>query len=103
MRGAHSAPHVAALVHQLPPSSRLSLLQDADNAWSLDAIMLAAIFNSVQLWQWAKLDRRHRGPMPEKVGPSWMRQKGRKLDAQVMTIERLMKELGKKRREVEHG
>ena len=103
MCGGHSAPHVAALVHQLPPSSRLGVLQDPDNAWSLEAVMLAALFNSFQAYQWAQLDRKKRGPMPEKVGPSWMKQHGRKLDAQVMTIEQLMRELSKKRREVQHG
>lgn len=103
MCGRHSAPHVAALVHQLPPDSRLGVLQDPDNAWSLEAVMLAAVFNDLQAWQWAQLDRKKRGPMPEKVGPSWMRQHGRKLDAQAMTIERLMQELSKNRREVQHG
>lgn len=103
MCGGHSAPHVAALVHQLPPTSRLGILQDADNAWTLEAIIAAAIFNSFQLYQWAQADKRSRGPMPEKVGPSWMRQRGRKLEAQVMTIAQLMRELSKDRREVQHG
>lgn len=101
MCGGHTAPHVAALVRCLPSTSRLGVIQDADNAWTLQDIMLAAIFNSFQAWQWAQLDRRRRGAMPERVGPSWMRNQGkRKLDAQVMTIDQLMRELGKKRREV---
>jgi hypothetical protein len=93
---------VAALVHCLPSTSRLGIIQDADNAWTLDGIMLAAIFNSFQAWQWSQADKKRRGPMPGRVGPSWMRNPGgRKLDAQVMTITQLMRELRKERREVQ--
>lgn len=102
MCGGHSAQHVAALVRCLPSTSRLGIIQDADNAWTLDSIMLAALFNSFQAWQWSQADRKRRGPMPERVGPSWMRNPGgRKLDAQVMTITQLMRELRKERREVQ--
>lgn len=104
MRGGHEAPHVAALVSQLPQSSRLAAAADPDNAWTLEAVMLAAIFNNLQAWQWAQLDRRRRGPMPERVGPSWMRDPGRrKVDAKVMTVAQLMRELRKKRKGVQHG
>lgn len=105
MGGGHSAPHVAALVAQLPPASRLAVAADPDNAWTTEAVMLAAIFNSFQAWQWAQMDRRRRGQMPERVGPSWMRRKPgeRKVDAQVMSVAQLMRKLGIERREVQDG
>lgn len=65
--------------------------------------MLAALFNSIQSWQWAQADPKRRGAAPAKVGPSWMRGKGRKLEAQVMTITQLMRELSRTRKEVQHG
>lgn len=100
MCGGHTAPHVAALVHQLPPDSRLGIIDNADNAWTRAEVLLAAIFNSMAAWQWAQLDKRKRGPMPKRVGPSYMREDGRKLDAQVMTIAQLMRELQRPRKEV---
>lgn len=104
MGGGHSAPHVAALVSQLPQSSRLAVAADPDSAWTLEAVMLAALFNSFQAWQWSQLDRRRRGPAPARVGPSWMRDPGRrKVDAKVMTVAQLMRELRKKRKGVQHG
>ena len=104
MCGGHSAPHVAALVAQLPPASRLAAAADPDNAWTMEAVMLAAIFNSFQAWQWAQMDRRRRGPMPDRVGPSWMRRRDgeRKVDAQVMTAAQLVRRLGIGK-EGEHG
>ncbi len=104
MGGAHTARHVAALVSQLPPTSRLACAADPDNGWTTEAVMLAAIFNSLQSWQWAQADRRRRGARPERVGPSWMRQDGasRKVDAQVMTVAQLMEllHIDDERREV---
>lgn len=103
MCGGATPEHVAALVHHLPPDSCLGVAMEPDNAWTLEATMLAAIFNSIQLWQWSQSDKKRRGAAPPKVGPSWMQGKGRKLDAQVMTVAQLMRELKRSRKEVQHG
>ena len=102
MDGAHSASHCAALVAPLPAGARLRVSEDADERWTLDASMLAAILNSlnslIYMFGAKKGDKR-----PPLVGPSWMTSRSgeRKVDAMVMTIDQLKAELAKPRRAVE--
>ena len=98
MSGAHSAYHVAALVSQLPQGSRLRCTEDEDDMWRLDSMLLAGVLNSVNRLAYMLADKKTRGPMPEAVGPSWLRDRNRRsLPARVMTVDRLMDELSKPR------
>lgn len=101
MCGAHSARHVAVLASQLPPDSRLAASEDADARWTLTDTLLAVLANDLRIWIWAHGDPRRRGSRPKPIGPSWMTDSGesRKAEAQVMTIDALMRELNKTRRE----
>lgn len=101
MCGAHSARHVAVLASQLPPDSRLAASENADARWTLTNTLLAVLANDLRLWIWAHGDKRRRGSRPRLIGPSWMVDGGssRKAEAQVMTIDALMRELNKKRTE----
>ena len=102
MDGGHAAAHCAALVAQLPAGARLRVSEDADERWTLDASMLAAILNSlnslIYMFGAKKGDKR-----PPLVGPSWMTQRPnvRKVDAMVMTIDELREVLSRPRRSTE--
>lgn len=86
--GEHSLAHVCALATQLPHDSRIGRAADPDNAYTLEAVFGAAIFNAINALGYGLGGGR--GKRPKLAGPSWMRESGgRKLAAQVMTIDEL--------------
>lgn len=101
--GGHSATQVAACVSCLPQRSRLAVVSNKDNAWGLTETLLAYIANSLNALMYGMADRRKRGKRPELLGPSWMKgaDKERSLPARVMTIDNLMEQLRKPRRDAD--
>ena len=95
--GGHSALHVAALAVQLPRSSRLARLGNDDAEWTLTDVLLAGILNAFNAFVWGMSDKKRRGPRPDKVGPTWMRERKRTLAARVLPISELMEELSRPR------
>lgn len=99
MAGEHTAAHVAALVDNLPRDARVFSEGDPDAEWTLADVILADIRNIIIGYVWGMQDPKKRGPEPKRLGPSWMtRDKTRKLDARVMTVDELEAELSKPRR-----
>lgn len=100
MAGEHSAQHVSALVTQLPSDARLRHVDDDDREWDLDRTLLAALLNCFNALLYGMSDKRKRGRRPQLVGPSYMTgdRDGRKLDAQVMTVDELNEILSMARR-----
>lgn len=99
MRGEHTAEHVAALACNLPRDACVFEAANPDARWGLPEIILADIRNTLVGFVWGMADRRKRGRKPYPIGPSWMvKGKTRTLDARVLTIEELQKELAKPRR-----
>lgn len=98
-RGRHTAPHVAALVSQLPPDARLRVAGDADSLWTLENCLLAMLINALHMLMYGMADRKRRGNPPEAVGPSWMRgrRNSRTLEARVLSVDELMEILNKPR------
>ena len=94
----HSAGHIAALVKNLPQDSAVHRFYDHDSVWTLENILLASIANSLNLFIWGMGDKNKRGKRPDLIGPDRMRNKTRKLDAQVMTIDELMERLNIEKR-----
>lgn len=101
MGGAYPAPLVASLVRQMPQGCRWRVSYDPDAAWTLEAQLLAGILNNLRGMIWGLSDKDERGPEPEPVGPSWMRD--RKPRGMAMTAAELMEKLGKARRAVDDG
>lgn len=96
--GLHTPSHVAALVAQLPPGARVRVAYDADAAWTLDAVLMASVRNSLNSLIWGMSDKKTRGPAPAPVGPSWMtRGAVRSLPARAMAVDELLEALGRER------
>lgn len=98
MSGAYAAPFVAALCYQLPDSCRWRVSYDPDAWWDTDRVLMATLINGMHGLIWGLADRKKRGPRPKPVGPSWMRDRGRKLPATVMSKQELLRELARPRR-----
>ena len=95
----HSARHISALVANMPPGeSRLYAAIDPDNGWTAEQVLLARLVNDFDRFMWGMADKKSRGPEPKPIGPSWMREPMRKLEARTMSIDELMEELAKPRR-----
>lgn len=45
--GRHTAAHVASLVSQLPQDARVRVAEDEGNRWTLEASLMALIFNAI--------------------------------------------------------
>ncbi len=98
MAGEHSAGHVAALVAHLPSDACIFTARKKDALWGLDDVLMASILNSLNMLIYAMSDPRKRGREPQLVGPSYITERGRKLDAREMTASALMEILSKPRR-----
>lgn len=98
MAGGHSAAHVGALLANLPRDAALFQAVDDDAMWTLEAILLAEVRNGIQGLMYMLADPATRGAPPTPIGPSWMRNTGRTLEAMVMPVDELMAELSKPRR-----
>jgi len=96
--GQHRPLHVAALVKHLPSDAHIYRADNPDAAWTLEAIMLADLRNMLAAYFWSMADKRKRGSRPKRIGPSWMRDKARTLEASVMTIDELKTALSKPRK-----
>ena len=104
MAGMHTAGHVASLVTCLPSDSMLAQAVDPDAEWTLEACLLADVSNLLAGLIWGMGDPRRRGRPRKPIGPSWMTKgSDRALDARVLDIEDLMRELGKPRRGAADG
>ena len=104
MGGEHTAGHVAALVSCLPSDSSLAATVDDDARWTVEACVLADVRNLLAGLIWGMGDKRRRGSPPKPIGPSWMTKgNDRTLEARVLSIEELMRELGKPRKGAENG
>lgn len=98
MSGEHTAGHIAALVACLPSDCALYVARNPDNAWTLEATLLAGIFNRLTGLIYGMSDPKKRGRKPQPIGPSWMTKANmRSLDARVLTVDELMAELAKPR------
>ena len=99
MEGRHTVRHVAALVAQMPQESRLAKAFNDDAVWSMTDVLLAVLVNRFNGFVWGMSDKRHRGPRPELIGPSWMTQGAKKsLPARALPIDKLIAELSKPRK-----
>ena len=99
MAGEHTAAHVAALAAGLPSDALVRQAIDPDAAWTLEAVLLADLRNMFAMFSWGLGNPRKRGAKPKRIGPSWMRSRMRKLASTAMTVEELMAELRKPRKE----
>lgn len=98
MAGEHTAGHVASLVAYMPQGSMMAVVDNQDNAWSLESTLLAELRNLFAGYLWDMSDKRKRGSRPADIGPSWMRREHKRtLEARVLSIEDLMDELNKPR------
>lgn len=97
--GAHTAAHVAALAACLPTGGAVHrAIKGQDAEWTLEAVMLANIYNLFAAYVYGMSDPRKRGARPKIIGPSWMMDNTRTLEARVLSIADLMAELNKPRR-----
>ena len=97
MRGEHSAGHVAALITHLPSDACIYRSRDIDASWTLEASLLACIFNLISSVVYGMSDKKTRGNRPAQIGPSWMKPES-KAPARLMTVDELMAELSLPRR-----
>ena len=99
MAGEHSAGHVAALVSQLPSDSCIYTARSTDARWGLNAVLLASLLNSLNLFIYGMSDPKRRGAPPPMVGPSYMANgRGKALETRTMTADELMEALSRPRR-----
>lgn len=91
--GEHTPNHIAELIRFLPQDSNISKAYNADADWTIERTLLAMLVNSFNLFMWGISDKSKRGTQPERIGPSYMRLKNRKIDAQVMPADELLKKL----------
>lgn len=97
-RGEHSPWHVACLLVELPSDARTRVAFDSDAMWTLDAQLLAGLYNALTALMYGMSNPKRRGNPPEQVGPSWMKRKSRRaLPAQVLPASELMEILNKPR------
>ena len=95
----HTARHISALVAHMPVGqSALYAAMNPDNGWTPDQVLVARLINDFAMFMWGMADKKSRGPEPKPIGPSWMRDRSRKLEARAMSVEELMNELSKPRR-----
>lgn len=97
MRGAHSAGHVAALIAHLPSDASIYRSRDNDASWTLEASLMACIFNLLSSMIYGMSDKKSRGNKPAHIGPSWMN-KQETAPARLLTVDELMAELSLPRR-----
>lgn len=97
MGGAHSAAHIAACVRYLPSDCALRTSNDEDAQWTLEAVLMAGILNSLNSLIYGLGSKKGRGKRPKLVGPSFMRGKQDKLPARAMTSEQLLEILNRPR------
>jgi len=95
--GGHTPHHIACLVENLPQDSCVSKAYNKDAEWTLERTLLAALVNSLNMLIWGMSDKKSRGQQPRRVGPSYMRLKERKIEAQAMPISELMEKLNRPR------
>ena len=101
MAGAHSCPHVASLVSQLPLDARVHVAIEPDAKWTQRDVLLANLVNLLSGLIWGMSDKRKRGSAPKPIGPSYMtREQMRSLPALSMSADELLKELSKPREAV---
>ena len=93
MDGAHTPHHIACLVENLPQESSVHRAYNPDAVWTLENTLLATLVNSLNLLLWSMGSKKNRGKRPQLVGPSYVRNKTRTLEAQAMPIDELMKRL----------
>lgn len=91
-RGVHSPNHIAWLVIELPNDARCRVVENNDAAWTLDAVVLAGIFNRLNALIYGMSDKRSRGNPPPMLGPSWMTdsKNTKSLPARVMPASELL-------------
>lgn len=96
--GGHTVRHMAALVACLPQDACMRRAVNADAEWTLDRQLLAGIYNALNGLIWGMGDRRHRGPRPKPIGPSWAtRGATRSLESRALAVDQLMDELSRPR------
>ena len=99
--GRYSPGFVAALACKLPQDCRWRVAQDPDAWWTGDRMLAASLLNALNGLIWGMSDKKRRGAPPEPVGPSSVRDKGKRSAAAVaMTVGELLEELSKPRKEV---
>ena len=97
--GEHTAGHVAALAVCMPSDSAVMRAENQDAVWTLDSVLLAVLHNDLTALMWGMSDPVKRGAKPPRIGPSWLVEAdAKKLDARVLSIDELIKELNKPRR-----
>ena len=91
-RGVHSPKHIACLVIELPSDARCRVAENPDTRWTLNDVVLAGLYNSLNALIYGMSDKRKRGNPPPLVGPSWMTDtdKTRSLPARVMPASELL-------------
>lgn len=89
-RSVHTPHHIACLLIELPSDARVRVAENADSRWTLEDVILAAIFNSLNALIYGMSDKRKRGNPPPLAGPSWMTDKKHQLPARVMPAGELM-------------
>lgn len=96
--GAHSPWHCACLLVELPPDARTRVAESTDAAWTLNDVLLAGLFNSLNALIYGMSDSRRRGAPPKPIGPEWMTEQGKRtIPALVMKADELMQILNQPR------
>lgn len=81
------------MVEHLPLDSSVHRAYNIDAVWTVENTLLATLVNSLNLLIWSMGSKNKRGQRPQLIGPTYMRNKTRTLEAQAMPIEELMKKL----------
>lgn len=89
---------MACLLLELPPDARTRIATAPDARWTLNDVILAGIFNSLNSLMYGLSDPKKRGAEPKPLGPSWMQRKNKRtLPARAMPASELMQILQKPR------
>lgn len=103
MAGEHSPVQVAACAANLPHGSAVLREIDPDSEWTIGDVLGAMLVNHMRMLAYSLGGAK--GEKPAVVGPSWMRGKAdkRQAEAMAMTVDELMEELSRPRRGVDNG
>ena len=90
-QGRYSPSFIAALTVQLPPNARVRTVQDKDNVWSLEHVLLANLVNQLAELTHA-LCAKKGAKRPKRIGPSYMTNKtdnSKKINTKTMSVKEL--------------
>lgn len=89
--GVHSPHHIACLLVEMPIDARTRIEENKDAQWTLNNVLMASVFNSINSLMYGLSDPKKRGNPPDLLGPSWLTEKRKNtIPARVMTASELL-------------